>query len=113
MTLREDLLVAGGIGGSKGAVRVVAADFARGLTRGNPSTFQVSELLDVIYEMIEEEWTESDHRDEYLEAIGIARVSLVGYSRCNAILAAVDVFPEVTAGEIRGANGWPVDEVAL
>ena len=36
-----------------------------------------------------------------------------GYSRCNAILAALEVFPdEVTAGEIRGANGWPVDEVA-
>ena len=36
----------------------------------------------------------------------------VGYSRDSAILAALDVFPEVTAGEIRGANGWPVDEVA-
>ena len=35
-----------------------------------------------------------------------------GYSRDNAILAALDLFPEVTAGEIRGANGWPVDEVA-
>ena len=35
-----------------------------------------------------------------------------GYSRDSAILAALDVFPEVTAGQIRGANGWPVDEVA-
>ena len=34
-----------------------------------------------------------------------------GYSRCNAILATLEVFPEVTAGEIRGANGWPVDAV--
>ena len=35
-----------------------------------------------------------------------------GYSRCCAILSALEVFPEVTAGQIRGANGWPVDEVA-
>lgn len=40
------------------------------------TTRQASKLLDALYEMIEEEWTELDNRDGYLEAIGIAQVTL-------------------------------------
>ena len=40
---------------------------------------------------------------------GDAATFKAGYSRCNAILAALEVFPrEVTAGDIRAANDWPL-----
>ncbi len=31
----------------------------------------------------------------------------VGYSRDNAILAAIEIFPEITSDEIRFNNRWP------
>ena len=34
----------------------------------------------------------------------------VGYSRENAILAAIELFPEVTADEIRYDNQWGNDD---
>lgn len=38
--------------------------------------------------------------------IGDPSIHKAGYTRANAILAALDIFPEVQEDSIRSVNGW-------
>ncbi len=67
---------------------------------------------------LREELLAENHGNK-IEAAGILALRLtrddpdtfkVGYSQANAILAAVEIFPEVTAGQIQFINRWAVTD---
>ena len=46
------------------------------MSYGTMTPRQAIKLLDAIYEMVDTEWTETDKRDDYLEAIDHAQDAL-------------------------------------